>query len=240
MYLRTAQGHPYMVLIKQGERRRLEALRNGCLYMNALSYFRECEEDTARGDSYEGTSSLYQPKHIGEFTFSPGVPGWSPIKVKTEELAGPVRISADKTKACNLFCLISVREPILHPIFPDRYKWFGDSFVLITNTQEFLARVYAAAKREMFPVEAKCVEYYSASEHSGPTGRFRKRDIYSYQREFRIALETGRDGPYLLLIGDIKDITSEVFPISAADAVLDFSPAAAQDAGLILEQIPKT
>jgi hypothetical protein len=53
-------------------------------------------------------------------------------------------------------------------------------------------------------------------------------------------LETGRDGPYSLLIGDIKDITSEVFPISAADAVLDFSPAAAQDAGLILEQIPET
>ena len=224
-----------MVLIKQGERGHLEALRGGCVYMNPLRYFEGCEEDAARGDSYEGTSSIYQPKEIGELTISPGIPGWRPIKVKTEELAGPVRISADKTKACNLFCLISVREPILHPIFPDRYKWFGDSFVVITNTQEFLARVYAAAQREIFPVQAKCVEYYRANEHSGPTGRFRKRDIYSYQREFRIALETGRDGPYSLLIGDVKDITSEVFPISAADAVLDFSPGAAKDAGLIVE-----
>jgi hypothetical protein len=210
------------------------------MYMNTLRYFKECEEDTARRDSYEGTSSIYQPKHIGEFTISPGIPGWSPIEAKTEELTGPTRFSLDETKACNLFCLISVREPILHPIFPDRYNWFGDSFVVITNTQEFLARVYAAAQREMFPVEAKCVGYYNANEHSGPTGRFRKRDIYSYQREFRIALETGRDGPYSLMIGDIKDITSEVFPISAADAILDFGPGAAKDAGLIVERIPET
>lgn len=36
--------------------------------MNPLSYFSQLESDRARGDKFEGTDNIIQPKHIGEFT----------------------------------------------------------------------------------------------------------------------------------------------------------------------------
>ena len=68
------------------------------------------------------------------------------------------------------------------------------------------------------------VKYYGDSEYSGQTGRFRKRSCFAYQREYRIVVEPGLEGPRRFEIGDMTDITSEVIPRSLADEVLKFSP----------------
>jgi hypothetical protein len=44
----------------------MEQFRTGLLYMNTLSYFRDLEAETARGDRFEGVDSILQPKDLGE------------------------------------------------------------------------------------------------------------------------------------------------------------------------------
>jgi hypothetical protein len=148
---------------------------------------------------------------------------------------GPIRISLDRTSSCNIFCMFAIRRPIDGPIFPKSYQWFGDSFVLFTNAQEFLNRVVDAAKNQRLAGAAGAVEYYDQTKRSGSTGRFRKSSIYSYQREYRIVVEPGIAGPFRFEIGDLSDITSEVMPMELADNVLKFSSEDAVEAGLSWE-----
>jgi hypothetical protein len=56
--------------------------------------------------------------------------------------------------------------------------------------------------------------------------------VFSYQREYRIVVEPGTDGPLRFELGNLTDITSEVLPIQAADDVLRFGPEDAVEAGL--------
>lgn len=233
MSLTTQTGQPWMVLLKLGQREHLDMVRRGLLYMNSLAFFRALEEaDPARGDAYEGTDSIIQPCDIGEFTFDPNIPGQERICVAPSDLAGPVRIALWQTSACNIFCMFAVNKPIDGPIFPKSYRWFGDSFLLFTNTQEFLSRVVATAKRQGLQCEARLVEYYDANRYSGRIGRFHKPSRYGHQREYRIVLETGVEGPFRFEIGDLTDITSEVIPLDSADDVLRFRTEDARAAGL--------
>ncbi len=220
-----------MLLIKLGARDHLEMLRAGLLYMNSLAFFRELEADEARGDSHEGIDSIIQPRDV-ELTIDPQIPGLGKFRVAASELAGPVRIGRERTSFCNLFCMFAVTRPIDGPVFPKRHQWFGDSFVLFTNTQQFLSRVEAAAKNLALGIEGRLVEYYEENEYSGKVGRFLKSSLFSYQSEYRIALETGAQGPFRFEIGDLSDITSEVLPLASADEVLKFRSEDAEAAGL--------
>jgi hypothetical protein len=221
-----------MLLLKLGQREHMEMLRKGLLYMTSLAFFTSLEADPARGDPYEGTDSIIQPCDIGEFIIDPQIPRLEKIRVAPSDLVGPVRIARQQTSSCNIFCMFAVNRPIEGPIFPKAYQWFGDSFLLFTHTQEFLSRVIAAAKRQGLKGEGRLVEYYDEIKYSGVTGRFRKPSIYSHQSEYRIALEAGVQGPFRFEIGDLRDITSEVFPLGFADDVLKFRPEDAEAAGL--------
>jgi hypothetical protein len=234
MTFRTQAGERWMLLLKMGQKEHLEMLRKGILYMNPLSYFAALETDPARGDAYEGSDSIIQPCDIGEFTIDSHIEGLPPFHAEPSDFAGPIRIGLHRTLACNIFCLFTVNKPIDGPIFPQTHQWFGDSFVLFTNTQEFLSRVDTAAKERQLNGQRALVEYYDKAKFSGKTGRFRKQSIYSYQREYRIVLETGSDRPFRFDVGDLSDITSEVLPFELADKVLKLSSADAQEAGLIL------
>jgi hypothetical protein len=223
-----------MILLKLGQKEHLEMLRKGLLFMNSLAYFTALEDDAARGDPYEGTDSILQPCDIGEFLFDPHVPGIDRFHVygAPDGLVGPVRIALDRTSSCNIFCMFAVNKPVVGPIFPRAHEWPGDHFVLFTNTQEFFNRVVVAAKNQGLRVEGRAVEYYDEAKYSGQTGRFRKRSVFSYQREYRISVEPGIDGPLRFEIGDLSDITSEVISRDLADDVLKFSPHDAVEAGL--------
>lgn len=233
MALKTHDGRQVAILFKIGQKEHLEMLRHGLLYMNTLDYFIKLEADGARADSYEGTDRILQPQHVRDFVIEPHVPGLSPHRVNPKDLAGPIRMGRRQTSACNVFCLCIVREPIVGPVFPEVHDWFGEHFVLFTDTQAFLDRVVLAAKRQELRIEARPVEYFDESEYSGETGRFRKRSCFAYQREYRIAAEPGLEGPRRFEIGDLTDITSEVTSRSVADEVLKFTPEDAAEAGLV-------
>jgi len=232
--LKTQSGEPcFPILLKLGKREHLEMLRTGTLYMNTLAYFNKLEADAARSDPYEGTDSILQPQHVGHFIIEPRVPGLIPHRIDPKDLAGPIRIARNRTSACNVFCMFSITKLMVGPVFSESCEWFVDHFVLFTNTPEFLNRVARAAEREGLGFQCGMVEYYGESEYSGQTGRFRKRSCFAYQREYRIAVEPGLEGPRRLEIGDLTDITSEVIPRSLADEVLKFSPEDAIAARLI-------
>ena len=113
---------------------------------------------------------------------------------------------------------------------------------MITNVREFLGRVKAGAKRQGYGVRGGLVRYYNAQVGSPLTKSeietiFTKLKEYEYQKEFRIAIDTGaKDGNSVTLcIGKIHDIA---LPISTSDINrqlrVRIDPHVHSDSGIIL------
>ena len=232
MAIWTKDGAPWLALLKLGEREHLEKLRKGEMYMNSLSYFAKLEADGARSDQFEGTDYLTQPSDVLEFVFNPNIKGVEPLRITAADLAGPARIALHRTSACNICCFFAIDKPFDEPMFADKHEWFGSSMMLFTHTPEFLSRVISAAQKQNLPIKAHLVEYYDETKYTGPIGVFRKRSQYSHQCEYRIQLHTGSTDPFILNVGDLSDITSEILPFSEATNILKFSSIDMRDAGL--------
>ncbi len=219
-------------LLKFGNRQHLEEFRNeGLLYMRSLAEFAKLESDMARGDCFEGTTRIFQPKHIKNLAFGGGAFGMHAINPSS--LKAPLRFSERETASCNVYCMFAVTRPIDGELVSRQNLQFGDSFVLVLNPEEFFNRVVSGAKDAgLSRLESRLVEYFDADDYSGEVGRFRKRSIFAYQNEFRIVVEPGSDEPRKLAVGSLLDITSEVLPLSEASQYLDFSTRSAREAGL--------
>jgi len=209
------------LLLKFGQKQHLEEFRHdGLLFMTPLADFVKLEEsETGRGDSFEGTATIIQPKHLGKLTIDTGNANLGMIAAEPEDLAGVVRVRLRKTASCNVYCMVAVTNLVDGELVPNEVTGLGDWFVIVTNIHEFLCRVLSAAKDESNSVnqlEYGLVEYYDADDYSGETGRFRKRSRFAHQREFRIVVEPGFDVPRKLCVGSLLDITTEVLPSSAA------------------------
>ena len=197
--------------------------------MNTLRYFRELDGDQARADHFEGITHIFQPKDV-IMKFS--VPGLGEIVVDSRDLAAPTTLSRNSEHSCNLFCMHAITNPINGTLFPAEYEWFGDSIVLIHNTQEFLNRVLAACKAKNLSMKGSLIEYYDEEAYTGKLNRFKKPKQFAHQREFRIAVDSPGTEPLLLNIGDITDITSEILAFSDACMKLTFSEDEARAANL--------
>jgi hypothetical protein len=228
--LRDASGNSVMLLLKLGQREHMEQFRKGLLYMNSLTYFRELESDCARADRYEGATHIFQPKDI---VITLSAPGFGEIVVASKDLAAATTISMNSELCCNVFCLHAITAPVNGTLFPSEHVWFGDSMVLVVNTQEFLNRVVAAAKAQNLSGKSKLVEYFDDEVYTGKLDRFWKANRFAHQREYRIAIDSPGKGPLVLDIGDITDITSEVLQFSDADSILKFSEGDARAAALL-------
>ncbi len=108
---------------------------------------------------------------------------------------------------------------------------FGDSFVIVLNTHEFLRRFTSLSDTCGLQYQYNLVDYYEVSKYSGATGTFRKPSSFAYQNEFRLVV---RPGVILrkLVIGNLEDITSAILPLCEINKRFDSSPEAARKAGL--------
>ena len=212
---------PIFTFLKFGRKQDLQEFRNeGLLYMRPLAEFAELEEsETGRGDRFEGTTNLIQP---GKLIFDTGPLGLGQIIAQPSDLAGPVRIILNRTKSCDVYCMVAPPmrgdEEMVELVSSEVIK-FGEAFVMVTNVTEFIRRVVLATydkKNAVSGLEYGLVDYYNSDEDSGEVGRFRKRSKYAYQNEFRIVVKPGSREPRRLLIGSLLDITSDIFPSSAA------------------------
>src|SRR5580658_10036414 len=161
----------WMILMKFGKRQHLEEFReSGLLHMNSDAYFSSLEGDAVRADRFEGSDRIVQPHTLRHMTIesNDGIK----IVIPPEHMVGPLLIGLGKRPRCNLFCMFAVTRPIDGVLVDERNFQFGDSFVLVLNTQKFIDRVCSAVNAASLTCKYQLVEYYDAETHSGETGLF--------------------------------------------------------------------
>jgi hypothetical protein len=236
--------HGWMVLFRFSDRKFLEELRkHGHLHMKPSARFSELEKealatcstvDPVRADRFEGADFIYHPKEHEIVIEGPGAldshgkPQNFKVSISPEEIAAHTSISINDL-SCNIYCMYATTAPQC----VDRLNFkFGNSFVIILNTLEFLRRFSSAANALGLKYQCGLVDYYDLDKHSGPTGPFRKPSSFTYQNEFRLIVRPGSNQAINLMIGNVEDITSEILPLCKINQLFDFSPEAAQKAGL--------
>ena len=198
---------------------RVESLLRGKLYAQRLSCFKQSDDGTASGrlDRHEGTSSWMQP---GSYRLE--INGWD----MTPDLAGPTPDAAELVQPSERV-LRSCRPCRRHGSGPGRGRRRGRPAAATLGPGTLLrigrarsrchrpSRVQAPVPRSAndtrYRAWSHLVRYYDPSSFHGrfegidPV--FRKRTDYSYQREYRFAIDTGTTGddPLHLDIGDIRD-----------------------------------
>lgn len=207
-------------LIKFQNEDKIFKLRQGIVYANKLSYYRKLEEETGDmnvGDSFEAMI------HVNEAIIR--CPETGEEELLHDELIRTIH-SDDY-----VFCLFAIYPNSSEYSFTDIQKKellsFGDTALIITDSDEFISRVKSAAKKEGYQVTFKAVQYYEPSIDNAniifdiyrdiSNIAFWKRDHYSYQQEGRFVFSNGDMSlDHLeLYIGDISDI-SEVVSVESA------------------------
>jgi hypothetical protein len=208
-----------LILFKFGKREHLQQFREGLLYMNTSAHFAVLEADAPRSDPLEGTTHIIQPRDIRSMTLEVPALNLKTIILPTD-LASAIT-SADEKDACNIFCMFAVKYPVMGAFGPDadpRNYQFGDSFVVVMNTFEFLNRVQIGASVAGLRRRTALVKYNDPKAYSGDTGPFWKSSNFAYQNEFRIIVTPTSTHVIELLIGDIHDITSPICPMTAVNS----------------------
>jgi len=200
----------FVVPLKFGEKAHLEALRNhGLIYAKHIRAFANERVDLTRNDRYEGTEQILQPRDLSSLIIKDNKSA-KEFNIPGSHFTGPLRFSLGKTPYCNIFSMFGLTEPSdLQPI-DSRLLRFGDSFIIVLDTQEFLNRILTAAWKAKLHVEWKFIDYFEERTFSGETGPFRKPSSLSWQREFRLAFQPASIDPLQLIVGDLSDITTRV------------------------------
>ena len=186
-------------------------LIRGKLYANTLRYFRNIEGDSTRGDPEEGAI----------------MPQLEDLAI---ELTSTNTTTGEVDKITNLFCMYAARTGQFTTVseqniagfqkqleMPKDCQEFGSHAVLIKNPSEFIRRVNLAAEKKEYKVHSGLVQCYDRDIgtppiHSPIQTLFLKRKIYEYQKEWRLAIDTGTttDCPIILDIGGIEDIAVQI------------------------------
>lgn len=223
------KGKAYQVkgvpLIKFQSKDRINDFRRGIIYMKSLEYYRKREEETGEntlGDRFEAMVHANDGFII--------IPELGICEKLSDNLLN--------TSFSNsyVFCMLSLPLDTNTFTFDDVQKEkiadFGDTALLITDRVEFLNRVQKAIMREglkgyhgmvnYYDESLDCVEYWmSLIQHGMKQAAFWKRQMYSYQQEYRLLIEqppTEKDY-YILNIGPIEDISVVLDTKQALNAI---------------------
>ena len=208
-----------------------EDLIKGQLYANTLRYFRNIEGDPTRGDPEEGAIMPQLEGLAIELTSTNPTTGEvDRITVTKDDLAAPPVVRPRWFEHINLFCMYAARTGQFTTIseqnitdfqkqleMPKDCQKFGHHAVLIKNPSEFIGRVNLAAENKGYKVHSGLVQYYDPDIGTPPIHfpiqtLFLKRKMYEYQKEWRLAIDTGTtaDCPIIFDIGEIADIAVRI------------------------------
>lgn len=205
-----------------------DSLLHGNLYAKRLSCFRKMESDGERGDEFEGASVLNRDGLTIRLTPTVVDTGMveQEVIIREFEHGRPPVMRLRYFDHMNVFCMYAtdrgfsgkIQDGRIHNYrrqikLPQQYIKFGKYAVVITNTAEFLKRVENAVKGNKYNGFGGHVTYYDPEigttlDPLGIRTVFAKRKRYAYQKEFRIAIDTGTmgDEPITLNVGEMKDI----------------------------------
>ena len=204
-------------LIKFQSQERIEALQQGHLYAKTLKYYRDLEQETCDADIGDEFEAML---HVNEGYIH------FPDTNETFELADTL-IPTSRSNDF-VFCMFSIYPMLQRFSFTDEQKEkmesFGDTALIILDSEEFVSRVLKAAEEKGFEAHFGEVKYYDPSIDGGNfilsllkgmwNISFWKRKRYSYQQEGRFVFVSGDKADHIDLdIGDISDI-SVVLPTS--------------------------
>ncbi len=196
--------------IKFGEfQHMLDFQQKGLLYCNPINYFTALEDNCLRGDDLENVVEMIYMES-GEVQF--GKPEEIPIK---DGIKMPFHDAKLKSRIIepfgNLFCLYKINlldKPIGEIFTVDvRMKSFGECFLLIHDSHEFLKRVKSKLDQLKFVFDGNFVNYLHLSNYTGKKSVFQKDLKYEYQQEYRIFIKNKTSDPIIIDIGNIEDIS---------------------------------
>lgn len=203
----TSRGIP---LIKFQSADRIEALRCGKIYAKNLEYYRALERTTGDadvGDQNEGMLPIVNAEmQIGE------------ERMKLTEAVLRTSESNDF-----VFCVFQANPSVNNMRFSEEQKEkmlsFGDTALVVLDSNEFVKRVKKAANMQGLETHFKSVMYYDPTRNNVNIWKtllegmwnvaLWKRLRYAYQQEARFVFTPGDDSidHIELDVGDLHDIT---------------------------------
>ena len=190
-------------LIKVGrEEHMIPLLKQGVVYMNPLSYFKELEDKgDGRADSGEGAHSVAQTGGI--------IIGGLSINQKTT-----ITITSPTENHGYIFCMVGVyKGEKIEDVLTEKMFEMGSVAIIIYNPEQFIKRCDAVLKANNKSLEWGRVRYYDKSEGSFLLNPWLKTKDYEYQSEFRLFVPMKETKAKVLQIGSIEDI-AQAFSIS--------------------------
>ena len=201
----------------------------GEMYARRLSWFKELENDTDRGDDHEAAVV----SHLDGFTITLNPTDLATgeteeVTITGSDLARPPVFRPRHFDHLHLFCMYAAQIDSNHEIpedriqelkkqleLPEEYSRFGRNAVAIINYSQFVKRVEVAAKRNGYGIGWGPVEYFDPEVGTSLSPLdvktlFAKRNKYAWQKEFRFVIDSrtvGNDA-LILNIGKIDDIAT--------------------------------
>ncbi len=209
--------NPYY-LVKVVDKKWADKLMDGEIFMRAIACFGDLSRRSGdsnnqfRGDSLEGFSFSFE-NYYNPYAYIEDSNG--NISEIASNQVGLIDVLTYREK---IFCLYALEysEESNQFIKPDlRILDFGDTAVIIHNPQEFLYRIcneMLQRFRNDFWTSFMRVDYNVEFSVSQPYDEFCKSPAYSWQKEFRIALDLaqGKFDPNTL--NDVTDFARLTFP----------------------------
>ncbi|MDL2220723.1 hypothetical protein LJC55_03550 [Eubacteriales bacterium OttesenSCG-928-N14] len=229
-------------LLKFQTRERIEQLQSGKIYMKSLHWYREFAKNSpVIGDDYEAML------HINQATMLVADPeSGQPIAHQQIDDGLISTIHSNDY----VFCMFGINPHSAQFVFTDEQKndmqSFGDTVLIITDSDEFHRRIKAALISTNLPLaDVHCgfISYYDESIDSVNVFcslingmhnvAFQKRNKYAYQQEYRFLLpNNGRTEDFFeLQIGDISDISEIITSQQALEAIIQRHEQEEQDNG---------
>jgi hypothetical protein len=187
------------VLVKLGKQQEyiLQLYSEGLLYMNIPRYFQEIEGDELRGDPFDSVDEV----HRGNMS-KIALPNGTEFEGNEWDLG----IHSKEEEQINIFCMYALRPSAgTFPLDEKNFE-FGDYALVVTNVPEFMNRIAAHLKSQRIRSKLGLVEYVDEA-YTGEIGRFRKRDRYAFESEWRVVCHDGPGRPRIIRIGSIQDIS---------------------------------
>jgi hypothetical protein len=194
----------------------------GDLFMRRLSYFKRLEDAEGRGDPNEALFAWLQPRGL-KMNFE--IPGFGKSEITESDLAAPVSLGFHDHNFLYVYCMYCVYSQWFDGIqlsdmekeieIDRRCLKFGP-YAVIVPVRPFVDRLKKAKENQALRLASGLVEYYDEAIFNGEFSKddapFRKQKIFSYQREYRICLETltRDDVPRTVNIGSLSDIAHRI------------------------------
>ncbi|RZK43057.1 MAG: hypothetical protein EOO90_05225 [Pedobacter sp.] len=210
-----------LALIKYSSKERLEQLQKGKMYFNTLKFFEGCDDSFGVGDRFE---RVYKQTK-GKGAVIDLIKEFGNISIQMIKQPDGTHISTYRKDDLyiNIFCLYSVSSEenfvSLRQNLPLDMKGFGTHMLIIYNVTEFIKRVKARLSSLGLNPHLSPVKYIDVQEHEGSISYFEKPLKYSYQKEFRIGIQTKVEQSMTIDIGSIKDI-SDIVSVEKCKAII--------------------